>query len=423
MTTKHTFCRICEAHCGLIVELNPDNTIAKIRPDKAHPISQGFVCAKGLKFGTIADHPERLLYPQKRNINGKLERIAWETAFSDICTQLKHSIAQHGKHAVAIYFGTPMIHNALGVLAVHQWAKAIGTRNVYSAGTQDNANKFPAQNLIHGSPWIMPIFDLEHAEFAVIIGANPALSQGTFVHMEGGTRAYDDFLARGGEFAIIDPRYSESAQRWGGHIPIRPLTDPFLLLSLLNECRDLYTSDMPAGLDTLLALAEKYPAEKASTLTGIPTEQIKTLAEKIRTQRTTFMLSIGVNQGAFGTLSMVVMQALAYLTGNFDVQGGLLFNRYARFIDYLVGLPEHENRITGIKASAGGMPCGALANEILTEGDGQIKALAKVDVKNHPFGATEGAQPTIITRRSFYLNGGCQQVLFRIEAHTSEFFP
>jgi formate dehydrogenase len=374
-----TFCRICEAHCGLVVDVTPEGGIAGLRPDKNHPISQGFVCAKGLRFLDVADHPDRVLFPLIRNADGNLERASQDQALQTISGRLRPILDHYGPHSVAIYFGTPFIHNALGMVALSRLITALGTRNVYSAGSQDNNNKWVSQRIVHGSEYMQPIMDVSHADLALMLGVNPALSQGTFMHYQGGTRTYDDFIKRGGKMIIVDPRESESAQRWGGHIPIIPTTDVFLLLALLNELDDMATPPLPHGLAELLDLASRYPAQRAAALTGIPEAKIREIAEKIRqAPRTTFFASVGVNQGRFGTLSMVALQAIAYVTGNFDRQGGLLFQPFSRLLGWLTATKNQRSRVGGFTSNAGGMPCGILGDEILTPGDGQIRALIVV---------------------------------------------
>ncbi len=374
--SRKTFCRICEAHCGLIVERQADGRLTKIRPDSSHPISAGFVCAKGLLFLEIADHPQRLLQPQIRQPDGSWQPAAWEAAYALIGDRLRAIVARHGVHAVAVYFGTPMIHNALLMVALYQWIRAVGTRNLYSAASQDNASKLAAQKLIHGREWLMPIPDIEHADFALLMGTNPVVSQGTLIHMRGGVNAYDAFIKRGGKMAIVDPRRSESAKRWGGHIPIKPGTDVFLLLAILRELRHLRPENDVNGLDALLDLAKAYPAGRAAALTGIPADQIQSLAEQLRAaERAAIFTGVGVNQGAFGLLCVTLIQAIAWLTGNFDKEGGLLFQPWANLLQLLVGVKPQTSRLGPYVSHAGGLPCGILGDEILTAGEGQIRAL------------------------------------------------
>lgn len=377
--SQRTFCRICEAHCGLIIEKDEYSTIQKFKPDSEHTISAGFVCAKGLRFADIADHAERITAPQIRDSAGKLQSTTWDDTYALIRERLRNIIAEHGVHAVAIYFGTPMIHNSQLMLALYQWLRALKTRNLYSAASQDNANKFTAQEIIHNSQWMMPIMDIENADFALLLGTNPVVSQGTFVHAQGGTKAYDAFIKRGGEMVIVDPRHSESARHWGEHIAIKPETDAFLLLGILNELRTLERNPERynvKGMETLIALAEDYPLDRVANLTDIEAERIQELAIKLHlADKATIFSGVGINQGKFGTLCLILIQAIAYITGNFDAQGGILFNRWANILQILVGLKPQRSRIGDYVSGAGGLPCGILADEIMTEGEGQIRAL------------------------------------------------
>ncbi len=328
---KKTFCRICEVHCGLRVDFDAEGAITSLRPDREHPVSQGYVCAKGTRFLEVANHPERLMHPLVRQPDGTYQQVSWKEALDYFKDRIRPILKTSGPHAIAMYLGTPAIHNILGGLAYIGLARALGTRNLYSAGSQDNDSKMVASRLVHGNEWIAPIMDLEQADFALLFGTNPAVSQGTYMHLRGGTTAFDRFKKRGGDMVIVDPRRTESVERWGGHVPIHPGTDIFLLLALLHELRDLSRPNpRVSGLDELLKVAAGYPAERAALLTGIPLERIRELASSIRqAERATLFLSVGVNQGPFGTLSSVALQALAYLSGNFDREGAYCFSRGA----------------------------------------------------------------------------------------------
>jgi formate dehydrogenase len=364
-------------HCGLCIESDAQGALTRIRPDRNHPVSQGYVCAKGTRFLEVANHPQRLTQPLLRQPDGTYHPISWNEALAYFQARIRPILHTAGPHAIALYLGTPAIHNALGALAFIGLARALGTRNVYSAGSQDNNSKIVAARLVHGNEWIAPIMDLEHADFALLLGANPAVSQGTYMHLRGGTTAFDRFKQRGGELVIVDPRRTETVKRWGGHLPIRPGSDIFLLLALLHELRDLAQPHRSvSGLEELLQLAAEYPPERAAILTGIPLERTRALAASIRqAKRATFFLSVGVNQGTFGTLSSVALQALAYLSGNFDRAGGLLFQPWGVVLGWLFHLKPQRSRIGGYLSNAGGLPAGILPDEILTPGDGQIRAL------------------------------------------------
>lgn len=382
--SQATFCRICEAACGLRVDVTADGQPVRIQPDRTHPMSHGFACAKGTRFVEVARHPERLLSPMRRTRNG-YEHISWQEAMRDVAQRLRPLIARHGPHTVGVYFGNPLAFHTLGALTMMVFLRALGTRNVFTAGSQDCNNKFAGAQIVHGSPVIHPIPDFAHTDCAVLFGTNPAVSQGSFVHLQGGSTVFDRLVRRHGHIVWVDPRYTESAQRWGEHMPIRPGTDVFLFLALLHELRDRHrTARHVEGLEALLAVAAVYPAERAAHLTGIDPTRIRQLAARLRTASSTALhMSVGVNQGAFGTLCYVALQALAYLSGNFDRQGGLLFHPFAVHLSNLMrafGLANNaaHSRIGHFPSVLTSLPAGILADEILTDGPEQIRALLVV---------------------------------------------
>jgi formate dehydrogenase len=369
----------------LLADLDASGQPVRLRPDREHPVSQGFVCAKGTRFLEVAAHPERLLWPLRRRADGGYERITWDEAMAFVAQRLRPLVERYGPHAVGIYFGNPLAFNTLGLLTMLAFMCALGTRNVFYAGTQDCQNKFAGSQIVHGSPFIHPLPDFEHTDVAVLLGTNPAVSQTSFVHLEGGSTVFDRLQQRGGKIIWIDPRYTESAQRWGEHIAIRPGTDIFLLLALLHALREHYRADSRVeGLDTLLGLAAAYPIERAAALTGIAPARITDLANTIRTAgRATFHMSVGVNQGPFGTLCYIALQALAYLAGQCDRQGGVLFHPLAVWIADIArrcGLDTTpvRSRVGQLPSLLCTLPGGILADEILTPGPEQIRALLVV---------------------------------------------
>ena len=380
-----TFCRICEAACGLLADLDTSGQPVRLRPDRAHPVSQGFVCAKGTQFLEVAEHPERLLAPLRRRVDGEYEQITWDEAMAFVAQRLRPMLERYGPHAVGIYFGNPLAFNTLGLLSMLAFMRALGTRNVFSAGTQDCQNKFAGSQIVHGSPFIHPLPDFEHTDVAVLLGTNPAVSQASFVHLEGGSTVFDRVQQRGGKIIWIDPRYTESAQRWGEHIAIRPGTDIFLLLALLHALREQYHPDPRVeGLDTLLDLAAAYPIERAAALTGIAPAHITDLVNTIGTaHRATFHMSVGVNQGSFGTLCYIALQALTYLAGHCDRQGGALFHPLAIWAAEIarrcgLGTTPTRSRVGQFPSVLNSLPGGILAEEICTPGPEQIRALIVV---------------------------------------------
>lgn len=382
MPSAKTYCRVCEAACGLEAELDEQGRVVRLRPDRDHPVSRGFACAKGTRFAETAEHPARLLHPMRRGDDGVLARVSWKDALAETGAKLKAIGEQHGPHAVGIYFGNPFAFNALGAVALPLFMKALGSRNVYSAGSQDCNNKFTAGEIVHGSPLLHPIPDFANAELIVMFGSNPAISQSSFVHLEGGSKLFDGLAEKGVKMVWVDPRRTESAERWGEHLAIRSGSDVYLILGLLNLLRDMHApSEHVEGLEGLLAEAAWYPPERVEALTGVTAAALRALAGRIRASKATaFHLSVGVNQGGAGTAAYVALQALSVLTGNFDRRGGSLVHPLGpRFADLArtmrIGTETVYSRIGKYPSNLDTLPGGILADEILTPGDEQVRAL------------------------------------------------
>ncbi len=391
---QKTYCRICEAACGLEVERDGDTL--KIRPDRAHPVSAGFVCAKGTRFGEVAFHRSRLTAPHVRS-GGVLREVSWDIALAEARARVAPLLERHGPHAVGLYVGNPLAFNALGQLASVFFARALGTRNVFTAGSQDCNNKFAAASILHGSPVIHPIPDFERCELAVLFGTNPAVSQSSFVHLEGGAGIFDRMKARGARIVWVDVRRTESARRWGELITVRPGTDVWLLLALVGLFADRpYPRQHVAGLDRLLALAREVTPARAARITGVSVARIRELAEAIdRARGAALHMSVGVNQGPFGTLSYVALQALSLLSGNTDRRGGSLFSplatrgaRLARAAGFFTS--RATSRIGGFPTVFDSLPAGVLADEILTEGKERIRAM--IVIAGDPLRSIPGAE-------------------------------
>ena len=110
---------------------------------------------------------------------------------------------------------------------------AIGSPNLYSAGSQDVNNRFVASQLLYGSPLVVPIPDLERTDFLLIVGANPLVSHGSVLTAPRIKDSLHAIVDRGGRVVVVDPRRSETARAFE-HIAIHPDGDAWLLLSLLQ---------------------------------------------------------------------------------------------------------------------------------------------------------------------------------------------
>jgi anaerobic selenocysteine-containing dehydrogenase len=92
-------------------------------------------------------------------------------------------------------------------------------------------------------------------------------------------------------------------------------------------------------------------------------------------------LSTGVNQGSHGTLAFWIQEAINAITGNLDRLGGTLVG-----YGYIKDFPKHASkgghamrkdlsRIGQLPSVADTFPAGLMADEILTPGEGQVRAM------------------------------------------------
>ncbi len=383
--TVQTFCRICEALCGLEVTVDGDQVV-DIRPDDQHVATHGYGCLKGLKQHRLYDTPDRLLYPMQR-VDGELRRVSWDDALSSIGGKVRELIDNHGPDSIAMYVGTAAGFGVLHPVFAQGFMQGVGSASMFSSATQDCANKFSVAREVYGFPFTQPFPDLEHLNCLIIVGANPAISKWSFLQVSNPIRRLKEIEARGAKIFIVDPRRTETAKVAGEHVFIRPNTDVFFYLSFLNEM--LATAEIDrarideymTGFDELCRVAEAWSPERTAEVTRIPAE---TLREMVRVYReadgAALYCSTGVNMGTNGSLAFWLQECINAISGNLDRKGGTLVS--TGVIDFAafgkktgVLLSENQSRIGKFRSVNDSMPGGILADEILTPGDRQIKAL------------------------------------------------
>lgn len=383
--TVQTFCRICEALCGLEVTVDGDQVV-DIKTDESHVATRGYGCLKGLRQHKMYDTPDRLLHPQRR-IDGELRRVSWDEALRSIGSKVRSLIDERGPDTIAMYVGTAAGFGVLHPVFAQGFMQGVGSASMFSSATQDCANKFAVAHHVYGFPFTQPFPDLDHLECLIIVGANPAISKWSFLQVSNPIRRLKEIEARGAKIFIVDPRRTETAKVAGEHVFIRPNTDVFFYLSFLHEL--LATADIDraridaymTGFDEVCRLADAWPPERTAEVTRIPAETLRDLVRAYReADGAALYCSTGVNMGTNGSLAFWLQECINAISGNLDRKGGTLVS--TGVIDFAAFgkktgtlLHQNESRIGGFKSVNDAMPGGILADEILTPGDRQIKAL------------------------------------------------
>lgn len=387
-TTHHRTCNLCEAMCGIAIEV-ADGKVASIRGDKSDPFSRGYICPKAAALADLHEDPDRLRHPVRRTASGSFERIGWDEAFDEVASRLRAVQAKHGKNAVGAYLGNPNVHNYGSIIYGIPFFQALGSRNRFSATSVDQLPHQLAALVLFGHQLLLPIPDLDRTVFFLVLGANPAVSNGSLMTAPGAPKRIQAIRDRGGKVVVVDPRYTETAELADKHHFIRPGTDVFLLLALLQTLfEEKLTAPghllaMTDGIDTLARHVAEFPPERVAAVTGIDAGTIRGLARDFAAAKSAVAYGrMGACTQEFGGASAWLINALNLVTGNLDRAGGAMFTLPA--IDMVAlaakgGQKGHFNkgrsRVRGLPEFAGEYPASTMADEILTEGPGQIRAM------------------------------------------------
>lgn len=386
---SYRICPLCEACCGLEVRTRGDQVVS-VRGAKSDVFSKGYLCPKGAALGELHEDPDRLRRPLVRR-GRDFEEVTWQEAFAEIERRLPPLREAHGPDAVALALGNPAAHKLGLFLYGGHLARALGTRNVYSASTLDQMPKQLAAGWMFGHWLSIPVPDLERTDLLLILGANPMASNGslwTVPDFRGKLRAA---RARGARVIVVDPRRTETAEQADRHLALRPGTDAFFLAALLHTlfeeslARPGRLAEHVAGLDELRQAVAPFAAERVAARTGLPGAVIRELARELAAApRACVYGRLGTCTQELGTVASWLVDALNVVLGQLDAPGGAMFPKAAAFAANTRGsagqgkgvtIGRRKSRVSGAPEVAGELPMGCLAEEIETPGPGQIRAL------------------------------------------------
>lgn len=396
-TLHHRACHLCEAICGLSIETttSAENqvSITSIKGDSLDSFSRGHICPKAVALQDIQNDPDRLRQPMQR-VGDQWRPIEWQAAFDLVAERLLDIQQRYGQNAVAVYQGNPSVHNYGLMTHSNYFLGLLKTRNRYSATSVDQLPHHLTSFLMYGHGLLLPIVDIDHTDFMLILGGNPLASNGSIMTVPDVEKRLKAIQARGGKVVVVDPRRTETAAIADQHIFVRPGGDAALLFGLLNTLFEeglTRDSHLPVdGLDLVRAAIADFSAEAMSPRCGVPAGQIRQLARDFAAaDKAACYGRMGISTQVFGTVCHWLVQLINLVTGNLDRVGGVLCTEPA--VD-LVGstsgghFNQWQSRVSGLPEYAGELPVAALAEEMLNEGEGQIKAL--VTVAGNPVSST-----------------------------------
>lgn len=390
LKTLNTVCKVgaCEPYCGLEIDVDQDRMVA-VRPDKQHPLSEGYVCIKGVNVLEYQNSPDRLHHPLRRQ-GDDWQKTPWPDAIRDIGARLRAIAVEHGPRSIATYWGNAA--DSIGITMANTFCHAFGSNNSYNVLSLEYTDRGVVAEHLYGNENIILQPDVEHAKYALLLGTNPVVTQGLTLLQRRPHVASDlkEAKANGCQLVVVDPRVTETTRLADLHLTIRPGTDLFFLLALIHviTTEDLvdhaFIDAHTNGFAKLTAAVADMTAERAAAITGIGATIITRVARELAAADGTYVTTrVGVQTSHNSTLTEWAVACLVAITGNIDRPGGLFYNYGVIDTPALIAkFTKRKNtapsRIGGFPPVFGGLPSAVLADEILTEGDGQIRALVVV---------------------------------------------
>ena len=303
-------CPLCEATCGLEITVGPQEQIVRIRGDRDDVFSHGFICPKGSTLKQLHEDPDRLRAPLVKK-NGVLVEVSWDEAWQAVADGFARVIDTHGRQSIATYGGNPGAHNLGSMLYNGVVYRSAGSHNKFSASTVDQIPKHVAGGFMFGTAQSIPVPDIDHTDYLVLLGANPYASNGSLCTAPGFPDRLEALRARGGKLVTIDPRRTKTAENSDQWIAIKPGTDGLLLAAVAHVMfaenlvsMETRIAKITNGLDELRAAVADVTPESVEKATGVDASTIRTLAREIAAAPTAALYGrIGVNAVEFGTLN------------------------------------------------------------------------------------------------------------------------
>ncbi len=380
-TTHHRTCHLCEANCGLLISVE-GRQVLSIKGDPDNALSRGHICPKATAIADLQDDPDRLRTPMKRT-GESWKTIGWDQAFAEIAGRTNAILARDPK-STALYVGNPNAHNYANGLVIGELKKAIQTRTVFSASTLDQMPHQVVNLLLYGHSGLWGVPDIDRTEMMIIMGGNPMASNGSTWTVPDFRNRAKALRKRGGELIVIDPRRSETAKIADRHVFIRPGGDAWFLIALLLtlDAKGLVDPGRLAphleGWDEAWLALRQFDAVKCADRAGVSLDDIAHIARRMAAGPAALYGRIGTSTQSFATLTSWLIALANIATGQIDREGGLLFTTPAVDTVETLGpgkMGRFHSRVSGHPEVLGELPAASMAEEIETEGEGQIRAL------------------------------------------------
>lgn len=391
----HSFCRICSGGCGTVLTLDEADRIVDIRGDKAQPMSRGYACGKGLQAEESHHGPHRLLRPLRRSAGDAFEELALTDALDEVAAKLRRVIDEHGPDSVGMYVGGGSAFNATWLPMQSSFMQAIGSRQIYSTLTIDQSAKVISFERM--GAWGAGPNDLDESDVVLILGANPLVSHGLPVMAADPVRRLKRAKGQGKKIICIDPRRTETAQF--ADLVLQPLPGQdvaimagLIRLVLANGWEDREFCARHVGAERMADLrsaVEPFDEDTVARRTGLEPGQLLEAARLFakESRKGGAYCGTGPCMSPYGNTTQHLVDCLTFICGRVKRAGDraltdMIGPHYPLHAEVVPPPRSYEamppSRIRGAGALGGERLTSTLAEEILTPGPGQIRAMLVV---------------------------------------------
>lgn len=313
----------CPDTCSMIFTVENDQ-LKSVRGNPDHPMTKGGLCVKLKDYEKRHYHPDRLLYPMRRigpKGSKQFERISWDEALDEIVTRWRSIINEHGPEAIIpySYLGNQgLVHGLNGGDAFfNRLGATVCERTFCGEGS------CTAWLLTLGPTAALDPESYIHSKYIVIWACN---SVSTNLHH---WTIIKEAKKKGAKVVVIDAYRSRTAKEADWHICPKPGTDGALAMAVINSIiaqglvdQD-YVDNYTHGYEELADRASTRTPEWAAEITGIPAEDIRTLARELATsQPAAIRIGVALERHHGGGQTIRAVSCIPALTGAWRHVGG-----------------------------------------------------------------------------------------------------
>ena len=327
LTWHKSACNLCYINCGVevaVAGVGAAARIVKVRGDSDNPRSQGYLCNKAQAIPSYVHHRDRLTTPLRRRADGGYESIDWDTAIREIAQRLGTVVDQHGGKSLAVFGGGGQGNHAGGSYCFGL-LRALGSRTVFNALSQEKTGDFWLNGHIFGSQMCHTAEDIHHCDLLLVLGANPRIAHG-FTNARDQLNGLRKDPQR--KLIVVDPRRTETADAADLHIALRPGTDAFLLGALLaellhrNAFDERFLAERAVGVDEVKAALGQVPVAEWLAAADVDAASFERLVQMVVDARAMVVrVELGIQQGLNSTLNSYLEKLLYLMTGHFGRAG------------------------------------------------------------------------------------------------------